>query len=90
MSLTKHTDQKEKNDLLLNYKNMHPRKLLEIFKHKAPHALEQKDAQKIFKELTIYLTKEDELKLFQAWEDVRTEPGEFYCIVDELLDIYNE
>lgn len=76
-------------DLPLDYKSAHPEELLNLFKQYAPHSLKQKEAQLIFKELLTYLTREEEQRVFESWESIHSDPGEFYSIVHELLYKYS-
>lgn len=73
-----------------DHKVVHPIELLEMFKKYAPHALTQKEARLIYKELCTYLTSEEEHKLFVAWEKMHyeNEPADFYGYVHDLMDKY--
>ena len=84
---TKNIEEKEYGNFL-QYVNRDPEELLILFKQFAPRILKQKDAQIIFKELTNYLTDQERKQLFQAWEDIQTEPGEFYSIIQKLIKKY--
>lgn len=90
MAITRNVEQTHGTEVGEEYKGKHPAELLTLFKMTAPHVLKQKEAQEIFKELTIYLTSEEEKKLFGAWEDALAEPGEFYSVVHRLVDKYEE
>ena len=59
---------------------VHPHELLEMFKKYAPHALTQKEARLLYKELNEYLTDEESHKLFVAWEKMHYE--------NDLMDKY--
>lgn len=74
-----------------DHKVVHPHELIELFKKYAPHALTQKEARLIYKELCTYLTDEEEHKLFVAWEriHVENEPEQFYGYIHDLLDKYS-
>ncbi len=74
---------------LLPLTNLHPEELLLLLKKYAPHSLKQKEAQQVFKELLSYLTKEEELRIFESWETIHSDPGEFYSVIHELLYKYN-
>ena len=71
-------------ELPLDYKSLHPQELLILFRKFAPHSMKQKEAQLIFKELLTYLTKEEEQRIFESWESIHSDPGEFYSIVHDL------
>ena len=70
---------------------MHPVELLQLFKKYAPHALTQKEARLIYKELTTYLTDEEAHKLFVSWEKLHFEnqPDQFYGIIHDLMDKFS-
>ena len=72
----------------VDFSNLHPEELLLLFEETAPHILKQIEAQLIFKELTTYITDDEEKKLFYAWEDILLEPGKFYSTIHELLNKY--
>lgn len=73
-------------------KPMHPYDLLLLFKKYAPHVLTQNEARLIFKELTTYLTEEEEHKLFISWEllYLENQPEQFYGYMHDLLEKYEK
>ena len=77
-------------ELPFDYKSMHPEDLLNLFKHFAPHSLKQKEAKLVFKELLTYLTQEEEQRIFESWESIHSDPGEFYSIMHDLLYKYSK
>lgn len=80
---------KEIFEMPKNYRKLHPVELLKLFKKLAPFTLEQHSAQLIYKELTTYLTDEEENRIFQSWEHLHYDPGEFYSKMDELIYKYS-
>ena len=70
--------------------NRYPEELLILFKQFASPIIKQKDAQIIFKELANYLTDSERRQLFQAWEDIQTGPGEFYSIIQKLIQKFEK
>jgi len=88
MTLSTH---KENNELLSNpleYKSLHPDELLVLFRKFAPHSLKQHEAKLIFHELATYLTKDEEKRIFESWEHMHYDPGEFYSVIHELIYKY--
>ena len=81
---------KEVYELPLDYKSLHPEELLNLFKQFAPHSLKQKEARLVFKELLTYLTQKEEQRIFESWETIHSDPGEFYSIIHELLYKYSK
>ena len=87
----------EKNEMFDFFKRskeheiIHPEELLILFKKYAPHAVTQKEARLIFKELTTYLTGDEEHKLFVSWERLHVEnmPEDFYGLIHDLLQKYS-
>ena len=73
-------------------KPIHPYDLLLLFKKYAPHALTQNEARIIFKELTTYLTEEEEHKLFIGWEllHLENQPELFYGTMHDLLEKFEK
>lgn len=90
MAITRNFEQAHGLEAGEDFKGKHPAELLTLFKMTAPRVLRQKEAHEIFKELTIYLTMEEEKRLFEAWEDALVQPGEFYSVVHRLFDKYEE
>lgn len=72
----------------LQLNTLHPEELLLLLRKYAPHSLKQKEAKQVFKELLEYLTKEEETRIFESWETIHSDPGEFYSVIHELLYKY--
>lgn len=87
------TEIKTKNnqdyDYLLQYANLNPGELLQLFNDYIFQISRKRDTQFIFKELTKYLTSEEQAKLFTAWEDILIEPGEFYSVIHSLRNKFS-
>ena len=90
MGISEQMENTNQIDDLIIYKGKRPAELLQLFKTTAIHVLKQKESYEIFKELAIYLTENEEKKLFESWEYLHTDPGEFYSIIHEFKDKYEE
>ena len=83
------TNQEKPISLPENYKTLHPIELLHLFKKLAPYSLSQHEAQIVYRQLTTYLTDEEEKRIFESWEHMHYDPGEFYSVIHDLLFKYS-
>ncbi len=84
MSFEMENVSKWKLENIPNYSKMNPEDLIFLFIKYAPNASKQRKAQFIFKELTKYLTKKENKRLFEAWEDILIDPGKFFSVIHYL------
>ena len=84
--------EEEKNTYDENeYSRLTIHECLILFKNYAPHSLEHKKANKLWKLLQKYLNDDEIHKLYLAWESIHlhSDSSQFLGVIHDLIDKYS-